>query len=456
MTLDSARNVHASSALELGEPFCLGNKSTDATSRTYEREDIISCQIVPLPTWPQLRQAPNLPKQIEIPSPNELFYQRNHLDDTSYTVGVKSFWKPRDVCTRTPRLLGHELLTNPADPIPQDFWYPPRSLGQLFHSDIMAVANSTFMAIRSTRGWVCLTLWATGQATTTRENIAILVHGFPRTHFVHDAGQYSSLLDYPSNVLTSPLATHRAALFLNACCDQAEIVFEEAGVQPRKYFIDLQNKPEWYLTKVNPAGKVPAIAYGGPKVSPENPSPESVKLAESLVLLEFAVDLYPNSGLSPKEPVDRARARLFIDRTSTVFTSLYAFMLRGGAVEALVDSLRNLQTLLPPGGGWALGSDFTFADAAVAPFIGRIEVYLRNDLGKYPVGQGPKLYRQLFEDAEFARLQQYWKDISARPSFKATYDEVSVPRSSCDPPLIGATQAVLVAHATAHLSRDAK
>ncbi|KAA1476125.1 hypothetical protein DENSPDRAFT_874429 [Dentipellis sp. KUC8613] len=242
------------------------------------------------------------------------------------------------------------------------------------------------------------------------------------------------------------MASQELTLYSTPGCpfaQRVEIAFEEAGVHPKKYVIDLQNKPEWYLSKVNPAGKVPAMTYGGPNVPPEEPSPDSVKLAESLVMLQFVIDLYPNSNLYPKAPVDRARARLFIERTASVFTSLFAFMLRGGAADALVESLRNLQSLLPPGGGWAIGPEFSFADAAVAPFVGRIELYLRNDLGKYPVGEGPKLHKRLFEGTEFARLQQYWKDIAARPSFKATYDE-----------LISTMQAVLVAHAKAHLSRE--
>ena len=37
---------------------------------------------------------------------------------------------------------------------------------------------------------------------------------------------------------------------------QVEIALAEANVQFTRYEIDLQNKPEWYLPKVNPVGKV--------------------------------------------------------------------------------------------------------------------------------------------------------------------------------------------------------
>lgn len=52
---------------------------------------------------------------------------------------------------------------------------------------------------------------------------------------------------------------------------------------------------------------MPAIAYGGraPQVPPD-------KLAESLVFVEFVGDRYPDSGITPKDPVKRAQARLFM------------------------------------------------------------------------------------------------------------------------------------------------
>ena len=63
--------------------------------------------------------------------------------------------------------------------------------------------------------------------------------------------------------------------------------------------------------------QVPALVYGSPKSDPENPSAESAKITESLVILEFIADLYPDSGLLPKDPVERARVRFFIDALST-------------------------------------------------------------------------------------------------------------------------------------------
>ncbi|KAG2738771.1 hypothetical protein P692DRAFT_201904348 [Suillus brevipes Sb2] len=62
------------------------------------------------------------------------------------------------------------------------------------------------------------------------------------------------------------------------------------------------------------------MTYGGPDVAPENPSPESTKLAESLILVEFIGDLYPSSNIVPADPVLRAKARFFIEIVSTKFS----------------------------------------------------------------------------------------------------------------------------------------
>jgi glutathione S-transferase len=46
--------------------------------------------------------------------------------------------------------------------------------------------------------------------------------------------------------------------------------------------INLYNKPDWRAPKVNLTSKVPTIVYGGSDVAPDDPSPESIKIAESL------------------------------------------------------------------------------------------------------------------------------------------------------------------------------
>lgn len=168
--------------------------------------------------------------------------------------------------------------------------------------------------------------------------------------------------------------------------------------------------------------QVPAIAYGGPPTSPENPSPESVKLAESLILVEFVADLAPNSGLLPSDPVQRAQARFFVDTVSNKYVPGFAaFFMRGESPDALLAGFQAVQDLLPKEGLALGGNQFTIADAAFLPFLGRTELLLTAGVGKYQAAEGKKVYSQLFEDAKFVRLQKYFKDATQRESWKTFY-----------------------------------
>ncbi|KAG6899649.1 hypothetical protein C0993_008329 [Termitomyces sp. T159_Od127] len=168
--------------------------------------------------------------------------------------------------------------------------------------------------------------------------------------------------------------------------------------------------------------KVPAITYGGPIVPPDNPSPESIKIAESLVILEFIADISKPGTLLPTDPVLRAKARFFIDTVSnTIGTTFVAVTLRGEPMEKVLASVEKIQSLLPPE-GYAVGPEFTIADAAVVPFFARLELILEEDIGAFDVGVGPKTLQILNTDPKFARFRKYFAAIKARESFKKTFD----------------------------------
>ncbi|KAJ6542526.1 glutathione S-transferase [Mycena vulgaris] len=215
-------------------------------------------------------------------------------------------------------------------------------------------------------------------------------------------------------------------LYTSALCPFAhrvELALAEAKVDFTSFEIDLGNKPEWYAPKVNPASKVPAIAYGGPQVSPDQPAPDSVKIAESLILVEFVADLKPDSTLLPKDPVQRAQARFFIDVVSTKLIPAYiGALIRGQSFDAFWDALDALQSLLPADKSFAVGDEFTAADIAVAPFLARMELVLKNDMGAYKAGEGTKAAEYFFSGGRFARVVKYFDAIKARESFKTTFN----------------------------------
>ncbi|KAH9849004.1 thioredoxin-like protein [Lenzites betulinus] len=210
-------------------------------------------------------------------------------------------------------------------------------------------------------------------------------------------------------------------------CHRVHIALEEAKADYTSFSINLMEKPAWYAEKVNPAGKIPAITYGGPKGNPENPPPEAARINESLIILEFLNDLFPEAKLLPTDPVLRAKARLFENTWDTKgfegFRDFFFMYAKSeGAEKTLLDGLEAVQARLPPT-GFAVG-EWSNADAAVGPFVVRGFMLLKNDLGTYPAGKGIKLYEEL-QGPKFARLRKYAEDVQERPSFKATWDEAA-------------------------------
>ena len=165
------------------------------------------------------------------------------------------------------------------------------------------------------------------------------------------------------------------------------------------------------------------ITYGGPSTAPEEPSAESAKIPESLVILDFLAELFPAARLLPADPVQRANARLFIALFETQFFDAFKQVLLAAADPiVLVDAFAALQARLPPT-GFAVGA-WSMADIAVIPFFVRVLMLLEHEIGKYPLGAGKKALAEL-QQPRFARLMKYIEDAKAQPSFKKTYDAVS-------------------------------
>jgi glutathione S-transferase len=200
---------------------------------------------------------------------------------------------------------------------------------------------------------------------------------------------------------------------------------EEINAKYQRYEIDLQAKPDWYAPKINPASKVPAIAYGGPVVPPDQPSPESLKVNESLILLEFINDIDPEHRLLPKDPETRVRVRLFIDAVgSKLAPKWYLSSIKGDSLSNLMEGLETIQTYLSPENKYAIGNEFTMADITILPFLARADLSLRHDVGAFPMGAAPAAYDLVQNDEKFATLRQYFNTLKERESFKKTFDPV--------------------------------
>ncbi|KAF9527697.1 hypothetical protein CPB83DRAFT_855876 [Crepidotus variabilis] len=202
---------------------------------------------------------------------------------------------------------------------------------------------------------------------------------------------------------------------------RAEITLEEAQLPYKRFEVNLRDKPEWYAPKVNPASKVPAVAYGGPDVQADQPSPDSQKIAESGVLIEFFADLSKDVPLLPKDPVQRAKARFFIETVTPKLFGAYYSAIRSGADPAgFVEAVEVLQQLLPPT-GYAVGN-WSIADAAVTPFLARAELAFTNDLGTFEAGKGKVVWARLEQEPQYERFRKYLADVKGRKSFQKTWD----------------------------------
>lgn len=168
---------------------------------------------------------------------------------------------------------------------------------------------------------------------------------------------------------------------------------------------------------------MPALAYGGPKVDPAHPSPESTILTESLVLVDLVNDLSNNQLLpSTLSPLERGKARHFTAQISNKLVPAYVgTMFKGESADRILTAVDAIQNLLP-NEGYLLGEQYTIADIAAAPFLARTKVVL-GIIGKnVPAAQAT--LDTLETDVKFARFRQYFGDVTGRESFKTTYFEV--------------------------------
>ncbi|GAA5821845.1 hypothetical protein JCM11251_004740 [Rhodosporidiobolus azoricus] len=181
--------------------------------------------------------------------------------------------------------------------------------------------------------------------------------------------------------------------------------------------IDLQNKPSWYADKVNPASKVPVLRVGAES------DPSSVAIPESAVLLELVAELFPQSKLSPEDPVERAKARYFYERYTQVVGGPFGQVLYFGksdsaTISSLLSGIDEIQSLLNrTKGAFLLGDQITVGDLGVAPFVGRL--FAAGKAGLLP----SEVYTPLSTDDKYASFRAYHQALTSRPSWAETFDE---------------------------------
>ncbi len=166
---------------------------------------------------------------------------------------------------------------------------------------------------------------------------------------------------------------HRLKLVSFDICpyvERSRIVLLEKCVPHEVAFIELSNKPAWFLA-VSPMGRVPVLLV------------DDRPFFESMVINELLEELHPRPQLMPADPFARAEARGWI-----VFANDVLFPGSLGAMTAIAggftgdalarplatirDAFAKLEPQLERGGGpFFQGEAFTLVDAAYAPFFRR-------------------------------------------------------------------------------------
>jgi len=165
---------------------------------------------------------------------------------------------------------------------------------------------------------------------------------------------------------------------------RAAIVLAEKGVAFERRYVDLANKPDWFLA-ISPLGKTPVLLAG------DEP------LFESAVICEY-LDETHLPPLHPQDALQRARHRAWMEFGSAVLNTIWAFYTAADepALAARRRELRQqferIEAALDPRGPWFAGSRFTLVDAVFGPVFRYFDVFER--LGEPVLFEGlPRVMR---------------------------------------------------------------
>lgn len=151
---------------------------------------------------------------------------------------------------------------------------------------------------------------------------------------------------------------------------RAIIALKEKQVDFDVIYIDLANKPDWFLA-ISPLGKVPVL-----KIEREG-QPDAI-LFESSVILEYLDEIAPGDRLHPADPLEKAQHRAWMEFGSALLGDLYRFTRSAnpdefeGARAAVRAKLQRLETVVA--GVFFEGNRFSAVDAVFGPVFRQIDV----------------------------------------------------------------------------------
>jgi glutathione S-transferase len=182
---------------------------------------------------------------------------------------------------------------------------------------------------------------------------------------------------------------------------RAAIALHEKGVPFERVYVDLANKPEWFL-KISPLGKVPLLRIA-------QDEGEAI-LFESTVICEYLEETQPGAKLHAADPLARARHRGWMEFGSSILSDLWVYETTqdgetlGAKRNVLKAKFATVEAELGDGPYFA-GTQFSLVDAVFAPIFRYFDVF--DMIAEHGVFDG------------LPRVANWRKALAARPSVKA-------------------------------------
>jgi len=176
-------------------------------------------------------------------------------------------------------------------------------------------------------------------------------------------------------------------------CARVRIALAEKGVEYETVVIDLSNRPAWIYEK-NATGRVPVLEE------------DAFVLPESVVIMEYLEERYPEPALWPSDPAERALGRLWIERFDDRLGRDYYTLRRGGERKPLDERLGALDRALEAS-PFLSGREYGLADIAYVPWILRAR-------------ENPGVALE-----SFPSLAAWFERLSERPSIRAERELVA-------------------------------
>jgi glutathione S-transferase len=181
---------------------------------------------------------------------------------------------------------------------------------------------------------------------------------------------------------------------------RTRLTLREKGVPFKLVEIDLQNKPANFL-EISPYGKFPVLKHGDNRIW------------ESAIINEYLEEAFPEPSLLPKEPMQRAQARIWINFADSRLFAASGKLLHSRDPQQQAALLKELtehllfierESMSNDGPYW-LGEEISLVDLTYYPWFEQLAV-LEHFLG-FQVPKG------------IDRLKRWWGAVASRESVRS-------------------------------------